>query len=65
MIPGLVQWVKIASIATTAACVMAATVQIQSLARELPYAMGMAEKAKKRERKSEKENPQKMHIFGP
>ena len=46
LIPGLVQWVKGSDIAAAAAQV-AAVAQLQSLARELPYAVGVAIKLKK------------------
>ena len=49
MIPSLVQWVKISSNPTAVAL-------IQSLAWELPYAMGVA--IKKKERKGEKKKYQ-------
>ena len=41
MIPGLVQWVKASGVA-------AAVAQIQSLAQELPYAVGAAIKTTKK-----------------
>ena len=47
MIPGLVQCVKGPSTATSGAQV-AAVAQIQSLAQELPHAVGVAIKKKKR-----------------
>ena len=50
-IPSLVQWVKGFSIATAATAWIAAMAQIQSLAWELPYAMGMPIKLKLKKKK--------------
>ena len=47
MVPRLAQWVKGSDVATGVALV-AATAQIQSLAQELPYAVGIAIKNKEK-----------------
>ena len=46
MIPGLAQWIKKSSVAA-AMVEVSAVAQIQSLAQELPYAVGAAIKLKK------------------
>ena len=53
MIPDLVQWVKGSGISMTVVGVTAVA-QMQSLARELPCAMGEAIKKKKKRKKKKK-----------
>ena len=56
-VPAVVQWVK----NSTAVARITAVAQIQSLARELPYAVGAAIKEKKEKKKKKKGHSDTCH----